>query len=893
MRNECNTQTGVIVEDGNTYDICVSPAVPLLDESKEKSGWYKQIVSKVDAINGNVRLYPKEVYAKALAKLKKQGFPNAGEHPHPLSYKGADGKYRYKVSIPNAAVKFRDAYIDNEGNVWGEYKTLATDMGRQVQEFIDNKLPIGFSNRMSGNTVRARLNDCIVEVAREIELFTWDVVLNPAEKDSLSLPLPLTDEVLKEIDNNEEEDEKKMNFFSMSLEELAAWKAENKASEEVSICDQVIALKEAEKTAREAEQEAKEAEAQASKKIKALNDVLQEKKQAEETAKLEQEAQKVLYDEVEKLPYDETVKRTILDNGKGILKKEDVSTYVEGQKAMIDSITIGTKMKTLGIPQSGSEQVRASVITSADNHMLFPLVDEIMAEMDRELQKKDPNFKIDKELRKANKALIDNTIQQMAREHNTEYAEFMKAIQNSTRALQDDTAPAISTTGEFAQSAALSLAIMQQAWQDVKFLQLCMTESFSGTTYKMPVEFQSHDLYNEDDFTVGELEGIPTESIQTFLLEFGAKWLKRGFVVTKEAEKELKTGPMRYDIIARNAASIANRFTRMIDRDISTEMIARADEYGAKRVTEESVAADEVEEVSAGVNAPEGTNAKFKVKLLCGNTTPLSNTAVVPPVVRPRVSVWLDQKGRKQQELINEIIVKDKSNTVLTAGRWIASTGKIADVGGKVAQYAVDYENAVIYFVDGVVSKTELPKVQYSYATNIAFFNLAVPDAFKDFPARYYNKLLEMVDIQKAYMGSAPRYVAPDFLLGSLNAMVPFKQAELFYQRALPDGTSLLGGEMYFGRRNGIDLAEHNDPWVAGDSRLLLGKRNAVRVGMGSPYDLEGPFPHLEAGTGKYTSAKEYFATQQIAINTPLVIDEKGMQYHPPFRSIKYYTAAH
>nr|WP_187351617.1 hypothetical protein [Brevibacillus laterosporus] len=55
-----------------------------------------------------------------------------------------------------------------------------------------------------------------------------------------------------------------------------------------------------------------------------------------------------------------------------------------------------------------------------------------------------------------------------------------------------------------------------------------------------------------------------------------------------------------------------------------------------------------------------------------------------------------------------------------------------------------------------------------------------------------------MVTDQKAYMGSAPRYVTPDFLLGSLNAMSPIKKAELFYRYASPNGTNLLQGDMYF-----------------------------------------------------------------------------------------------
>lgn len=73
-------------------DFCLEKAETILDEQGQKSGWYKQIVAKVDNINGNNNLYPKQVYQDALEELKKQGFPYAGEHPHPTPYRGADGK---------------------------------------------------------------------------------------------------------------------------------------------------------------------------------------------------------------------------------------------------------------------------------------------------------------------------------------------------------------------------------------------------------------------------------------------------------------------------------------------------------------------------------------------------------------------------------------------------------------------------------------------------------------------------------------------------------------------------------------------------------------------------------------------------------------------------------
>jgi len=837
-------------------DFYIEKAEAILDEQGQKSGWYKQIVARVDFLNGNDRIYPKQVYQDALEELKREGFPYAGEHPHPESYRGKDGIIHFKTSIPNSAVKFRNASIDEQNNVWAEYTPLDTEMGRQVKTFLDNGLPIGFSNRMRGKAIRENRNGKTVQIAKKLKLYTWDVVLNPAEKSALQLPIVL--------DDIEEEN---MNFFDMNLKELEKWKEQNKEAEEseIMLCDSVIALK-------------KQTE-EAKKQMQAITDEMEAKKQKEQ-------AQQYLFDEVEKLNYTKNVKEAILKKGEHIDNKENATNFLKREKAFIDELEIGKKLNELGITKE--EGKTKAIVTEGKE---YSILDGIMEEMDKELQKKDNSFFVDKALRKANNAIVDSVLKSMERKKDKNTKAFLDALEKEKSVYLDETAPAIASTGEFAQSANISLAILKQAWQDIQFLQLCMVEGFSGSTYKMPVEFQSHDLYSEEDFAIGELDSIPTENIQTFLLEFGAQWLKKGFIVTKEAQKELLSGPMRYDVIAANAASIANRFQRVIDRMISTEMLARADEYGAKEVVKEAVAASEVEELTEGENIPEGSNAKWKVNLLCGNASPLS-VVCVAPIVRPRKTVWLDQYGRKQEDFINPIIVKNSSGKVLTEGIFIRSKGMIADKQGKEADYAIDFENSCIYFKKDAISKTALPKVSYSYATNIIYFNLAIPKTLENYTARYYNSLLEMIDTQKAYMGSAPRYVTPDFCIGSLNAMTMLKQAELFYQKCSPNGTSL-GGEGYFAKRNGIDLAEHNIPWAAGDSRILLGKKNAVRVGMGSPYDLEGPYPHMAADGKGYSSAKEYIATQQIAINTPLVIDEKHVQYHPPFRTIKFYSKEH
>ena len=48
----------------------------------------------------------------------------------------------------------------------------------------------------------------------------------------------------------------------------------------------------------------------------------------------------------------------------------------------------------------------------------------------------------------------------------------------------DETTPAIASTGNLHSPQIFLLAILKQAWQDIQFLQLCMVEGFSGSTYK-------------------------------------------------------------------------------------------------------------------------------------------------------------------------------------------------------------------------------------------------------------------------------------------------------------------------------------------------------------------------------------------------------------------------
>lgn len=842
-------------------ELCLSKAVPITDSAGAPTGWYRQIVSKVDAINGNNRLYPRPVYQSALDALKKAGFPYAGEHPHPRSYKGADGRVLFDSSVPNQAVRFRDAVIDEAGVVWAEYMPLETDMGKQVKAMLDAGLPIGFSNRMTGDIVSTKVQGRNIGVAKKLNLYTWDVVLNPAEPDAFTTPIPLEDSAIAVImDSLTKEEKKDMNFLSMTLEELRAWKAANQGHEQMSLCDAAIKVKE---------------------KEQALTDELERLRKEKEDQQRKEEAQKALTDAVNALPYEQHIKEGLLQKGSVITDASEVASFVEREKTFIDSITVTTKLNALGVPTAGRvKTIDPEVHVGTEGQPWKPIVDNLQQAMDDVIRSKTGAIP-DPEMRKANLAILDRVLKQMEREDNASYKKYMQSLTDAAQAINNGviTDSAVSTTGDFAQAAIISNALMTQTWQDLAFLQLVMTEAFGGSTFKIPVEITSMDLYSQDDLVTGELDGITTEGTTTTLLEFGAEWIKRGTVITKEAMVELLSGPFRYDVVARNLANLPMRFQRYIDQRLSLEMLHVSDEFDVVRKDNEAVAAAEIVAAVPGTNVPVGSNAAWVVSLLCGKTSGALDK-FMPPIARPRKRQYIDPAGQKQTTVANDIVAK-RGSTTLTRGTWDPINGMIN--GG---DYAVDFENAKVYFAAsaGVDNSTNRPTISYSYTNNVAYFDLAVPNGVDN--AKYFNRLLERFDYEKAYMGSAPRYVTPDFAIGSLNAMVNLKIAELFYKWASPEGTRLLQGRMWFADRNGLQLGEINAPWAAGDRRILLGKINATRFGVGSPMQIEGPEPYYDSN-GKLTSAKQYYATEQISIATPLVTDKNGVVYNPPYRTIK------
>jgi hypothetical protein len=149
----------------------------------------------------------------------------------------------------------------------------------------------------------------------------------------------------------------------------------------------------------------------------------------------------------------------------------------------------------------------------------------------------------------------------------------------------------------------------------------------------------------------------------------------------------------------------------------------------------------------------------------------------------------------------------------------------------------------------------------------------------------YYDQLLEQIDNTAALMGSYPRFVAPDLVLGSLKAMVKAKNARIFWKFVSPRGSDLILTKNDVAERNGLNYCQHNAPWSAGDGRLLLTRRGSTKYGVDTPFEVEGPFPSYGPNQGIKDSMK-IKGSEYSVICTPQVTNEAGTVINPVARSI-------
>lgn len=849
-------------------------------------------------ING--RVYPLAILRSAVADLRRKA--KAGmvwaESPHPRPIK-QDGKVVGFESAPDRRTsRITSVEINDRGEVWTEHEFLTTPLAIEVYDsFRARSGKYGISQRAIGKTETRTLSGRELKVAATLSLHTYDFVPNPALTDTVSAFEVLLDAELQPDDpapatqaappDAAPQEESTMADKTPALEVAAAPAPVSPAAATPALSDEDRALLSRASAIIEADIRRKEAES-ARAEVAAF---LASPEVTSAIAGFPDEARQIITQRVAAAP----------------TRAEAESTLV-AEIDLVSRITSIAKLAAQGYRQPGAG---AGATTSTAGQAVDVVGVEVTGNPTPHLEvarrfgeaydahaRRVSNFQPDEGLRKANRYLIDQLLAKTERVHGKALLDSAEALLDSKHGWEAFTDAASHDTGNLWNQPTISTVLFIQQFQDLVFLELVdgmgpdsfVQRSFNGKigsvlrvpveTYVPPADSLSLPGY-DNGLLVGEDAGIPEAAVNTAWLEFAPQWRRVAASLTRDAAQALKNGPLNYDALVRVVYHMTEDKKRRLDRALAEEMLAVADEYQAVRVDDESVAAGNLV-ANTGATKLYGSTVSYYAKLVA------SGTAAAPggdPLVRPRMTVTLPANGAPTKTLIHQTRVTAPANQVqgyLDGNLQIAS---FPDAPG--ATFAVDFNNGRICFnAASGVSGVNLPTVSYTFVTNYDTFPLAVPDGVEN--AIYYNRLLEQIDATYALMGEFPRFRAPNLCVGSLTAMKPVLNAQIFYKLASPEASRLSPtSKNFIAERNGIAYFRHNAPWSAGSGRLLLTQRGSTKLGVDTPFEIEGPFPTF-AANGQIRDTKVIKGSENSVVCTPQVQDQAGNVLNPVSRSIYF-----
>lgn len=167
----------ILLEDFNYIE---NGEVRLVEESShgEKSYYLRGVMSWVNRLNKNKRVYTESVMSEALASvadlIKTNGM--VGELSHPPVPTIDPGNVSHIVTKLELAPN---------GAVLGEMKALDTPKGKILKTLMESKIRLGVSTRAVGGTrpyngPLAQMGEGVVEVLPGLKLITVDVVMDPS-----------------------------------------------------------------------------------------------------------------------------------------------------------------------------------------------------------------------------------------------------------------------------------------------------------------------------------------------------------------------------------------------------------------------------------------------------------------------------------------------------------------------------------------------------------------------------------------------------------------------------------------------------------------------------------------------------------------------------------------
>lgn len=147
------------------------------------------VISIVDAINQNGRVYPKAVMESAIEKISENlnRHPGLVDHPEGMA------------SIEDIGIRWTNIYLDGD-KVMGEGDIVPTRKGQDLENVIRAGIEVGVSTRGYGSAKRGKWGeeDCVI-VQPDFELESADAVVDPSVMDARITQIESEEEIPWEI----------------------------------------------------------------------------------------------------------------------------------------------------------------------------------------------------------------------------------------------------------------------------------------------------------------------------------------------------------------------------------------------------------------------------------------------------------------------------------------------------------------------------------------------------------------------------------------------------------------------------------------------------------------------------------------------------------------------
>jgi hypothetical protein len=887
-------------------------------------------------ING--RVYPLTVLRTAVAELRQKVRTATvwAEAPHPKPIR-KDGKViGFESNHDRRTSRITNVEINDRGEVWTEHEFLATPLALEVHGSFQSRTgKYGISQRAIGKTAERRLSGRDMRVADTLQLHAYDFVPNPALTATVSAFEVLLDAELQERSDSEVDDDDPDETTDRSLGPApeAQRPADAASQEEPKAMPQTQAPSQGAASASAAPPPATVAPLAATSpqalvqtsaaapvlpspedlatlaQARAIIEADTRRRQAE-AARSEVAAFATSSEVGEAVAgFPEAARNLILDRVGKAANRSEAEATLAAEIDLVSRISSVAKLAAIGYGQPAAGQgattstaqqtVDVSGVEVSGNPKPYLEVARRFGEAYDRHARRVANFVPDPGLRVANQDLITQLLAKAETSHGQALLDSAEALLDSSHGgWEAFTDSASDSTANLWNQPTISTVLFIQQFQDLVFGQWVdgmgpdnfERRNFNGkigSVLRVPVEIyqappNSLSLPGYDNgLLVGEDAGIPEASVETVWLEFAPQWRRVAASLTKDAAQALKNGPFNYDALVRIVYHMTEDKKRRLDSALAEEMLAIADEYGAVAVADEAVAAGNLV-ANTGANKLYGNSVTYYAKLVGSGT---AGAPRMDPLVRARRTVTLPANGAPIRSTLHPTLVTAPANQV--QGYLDANSQIVSDPANPGATFAVDFNNGRICFnaasgVDG----NNLPTVSYTYVTNYDTFSPAIPNGVEN--NLYYNRLLEQIDNTAALMGSFPRFKAPNLCIGSLKAMTRVINAQLFYKLASPEGARLSPtSQNMIAERNCIMFGRHNAPWSAGDGRLLLTQRGSTKLGVDTPFEIEGPFPTYDS-SNRIRDTKVIKGSENSIICTPQVTDQAGTVLNPVSRSIYF-----